>query len=82
MHFFFFFFYCLNWRENGRMNCISNPYKFRPYNGTEWRRMFFGAISQVMRKKTMRFYLLDYKRLWPTAALVICKSERSSSIFR
>lgn len=50
MHFFFFF-YCLNWRENGRMNCISNPYKFRPYNGTEWRRMFFGAISTSNEEK-------------------------------
>lgn len=33
------------------MNCISNPYKFRPYNGTEWRRMFFGAISTSNEEK-------------------------------
>ena len=64
------------------MDCITNPYKFRPYNCTEWRRMFFGAISTSNEEKTMRFYLLDYKRLWPTAALLLCKSEHSSSIFR
>ena len=33
------------------MNCISNPYKFRTYNGTEWRRMFFGAISTSNEEK-------------------------------
>ena len=41
------------------MDCISNPYKFRPYNCTEWRGMFFGAISTSNEEKTMRFYLLD-----------------------
>ena len=64
----FFFLYYLNWRENGRMNCISNPYKFRPYNCTEWRRMFFGAISTSNEEKNNEVLFI---RLQKTGQLLL-----------
>lgn len=69
-------------RKKKEMNSLDKPLKFRGYDYLGVEGMPFSAICTTNKERAERFDLLDYKRVWPTPASLIYKSEHPSHTFR